>query len=121
MMKNAASTPPKTSALAKAWRRLRDGSALRPALDELPCIPVAAERVLTLASPEAFRETLLRLIAHARQRILIATLYLQDDDAGRELLSALYAAKAARPELEIAVFVDWHRAQRGLIGKTKSA
>jgi len=121
MMKNVAPTPPKTSALAKAWRRLRDGSALRPALDELPCIPVAAEHVLTLASPEAFRETLLRLIAHARQRILIATLYLQDDDAGRELLSALYAAKAARPELEIAVFVDWHRAQRGLIGKTKSA
>lgn len=33
----------------------------------------------------------------------------------------LYAAKAARPELEIAVFVDWYRAQRGLIGKAKPA
>ena len=87
----------------------------------MPCIPVAAERVLTLTDPAAFRETLLRLIGEARQRILIATLYLQDDDAGRQVLSALYAAKAARPELEIAVFVDWHRAQRGLIGTSKSA
>jgi CDP-diacylglycerol--serine O-phosphatidyltransferase len=71
--------------------------------------------------PVMFRETLLGLIAQARERILIATLYLQDDDAGREVLSALYAAKAARPQLEIAVFVDWHRAQRGLIGKARSA
>jgi CDP-diacylglycerol--serine O-phosphatidyltransferase len=90
-------------------------------LDDLPCIPVAADRVLTLAAPQEFRETLLGLIAQARERILIATLYLQDDDAGREVLSALYAAKAARPGLEIALFVDWHRARRGLIGKTKSA
>lgn len=82
---------------------------------------MAADRVLNLTSPAAFRETLLRLIAQARERILIATLYLQDDEAGKEVLSALYAAKAARPTLEIAVFVDWHRAQRGLIGKTKSA
>jgi len=82
---------------------------------------VAADRVLTLTGPVAFRETLLALIAQAKERILIATLYLQDDDAGREVLSALYAAKAAQPGLEIAVFVDWHRAQRGLIGKTKSA
>ena len=36
------------------------------------------------------------------------------------MLAALYAAMAAQPQLEIAVFVDWHRAQRGLIGKTKS-
>jgi CDP-diacylglycerol--serine O-phosphatidyltransferase len=109
---------PKTSALARQQRLSR---AAGPALDDLPCIPVAADRVLTLTGPAVFRETLLDLIARARERILIATLYLQDDDAGREVLSALYAAKAARPELEIAVFLDWHRAQRGLIGKTKSA
>jgi len=82
---------------------------------------VAASRVATLAGPASFRETLLGLIGRARERILIATLYLQDDDGGREVLAALYAAKAARPQLEIAVFVDWHRARRGLIGKTRSA
>jgi len=86
----------------------------------MPCLPVAASRVTTLASPVDYRETLLALIGHARRRILIAALYLQDDDAGREVLSALYAAKKAQPQLEISVFVDWHRAQRGLIGKVKS-
>ena len=120
-MEKTSSPPPKTSALAKAWRRLRGRADRGPALGDLRCIPVAADRVLTLKGPVAFRETLLGLIAQARERILIATLYLQDDEAGREVLSALYAAKAARPTLEIAVFVDWHRAQRGLIGTTKSA
>jgi len=92
-----------------------------PALDDLPCLPVAAEGVLTLKGPAAYRETLLGLIARARERIFIASLYLQDDEAGREVLAALYAAKAARPDLQVAVFVDWHRAQRGLIGAGKSA
>jgi CDP-diacylglycerol--serine O-phosphatidyltransferase len=80
-----------------------------------------AENFETLEGPAAYRLTLLALIAEARQRILLPTLYLQDDDGGREILEALHAAKAARPQLDVAVFVDWHRAQRGLIGKTRSA
>ena len=89
-------------------------------LDNLPAIPVMAENFEILESPEAYRRTLLSLIAQARRRILLATLYLQDDDGGREILEALHVAKAACPELEVAVFVDWHRAQRGLIGKDRS-
>ncbi|HEX5628188.1 MAG TPA: CDP-diacylglycerol--serine O-phosphatidyltransferase [Usitatibacteraceae bacterium] len=119
-MDRKSSLPPKTSALASTWRRLRGRADRGPALEDLPCIPLAADRVATLAGPADYRKTLLELIARARERILVATLYLQDDEAGREVLSALHAAKAARPELEIAVFVDWHRAQRGLIGKAKS-
>jgi CDP-diacylglycerol---serine O-phosphatidyltransferase len=117
-------TPPaliRASALAWTLRRLGGRASPGPALDDLPYVPVAAQGILTLKSPSAFREALLGLIARARERILIATLYLQDDEAGREVLSALYAAKAARPSLEIAVFVDWHRAQRGLIGAGRSA
>ena len=106
--------------LTSAWNRLRGRSGEALALAELPCLPVAAEKVQTLASPVDYRETILALIAQAKRRILIAALYLQDDDAGREILSALYAAKKAQPQLEISVFVDWHRAQRGLIGKVKS-
>jgi CDP-diacylglycerol--serine O-phosphatidyltransferase len=120
-MEKTSSPARRTSTLAKAWRSLRGRAEGKAELDGLPCIPLAADRVLSLTDPATFRETLLRLIAQAEQRILIATLYLQDDDAGREVLAALYAAKAARPALEIAVFVDWHRAQRGLIGKIKSA
>ncbi len=64
-----------------------------------------------------FAHTLLTLIAGARRRIVIVALYLQDDDAGREVLDALYAARKAQPALEVEIYVDWHRARRGLIGK----
>ncbi len=109
-----------TSALAAAVQRLRGRRKSATGLDGLPGIPVAVEGVLTLCGPGEFRATLFERIARAQERILITTLYLQDDDSGREVLAALYAAKAARPRLQIAVFVDWHRAQRGLIGKTAS-
>ena len=112
---------PRSSGLASAWRRLRGRTVDPTRLSELPCIPVTAAHVKVLSGPEVFRETLLEQIALAKQRILISALYLQDDDAGREILAALYAAKKAHPQLEVAAFVDWHRAQRGLIGKTKTA
>jgi CDP-diacylglycerol--serine O-phosphatidyltransferase len=107
--------------LPAVLHRWREKARSQSSLEDLPAIPVAAENFETLESPEAFRRTLLALIAGARQRILLATLYLQDDDGGREILEALYAAKAACPALSIAVFVDWHRAQRGLIGKVESS
>jgi len=81
-------------------------------------VPAAA--IETLAGPAAFREALLSLIAQARHRIVLVALYLQDDDAGREVIEALYAARVAHPELSIEVYVDWHRARRGLIGKGSS-
>jgi CDP-diacylglycerol--serine O-phosphatidyltransferase len=86
----------------------------------LTCIPVTVESVVNLEGPGEFRATLLERIANARERILISALYLQDDTAGREVLAAIYAASAVRPELQIAIFVDWHRAQRGLVGKAAS-
>lgn len=105
-----------------AVRRLRGNKGERIAdLADLPCIPLPASSIQTLAGPVVFRETLLYLIDQAKARILLSTLYLQDDDAGREVLAALYAAKRRCPTLDIAVFVDWHRAQRGLIGKKSSA
>jgi CDP-diacylglycerol--serine O-phosphatidyltransferase len=94
----------------------------QPALDlsAYPGFAVPATAIRTLDGPAAFRETLLAMIGQARQRIVLVALYLQDDDAGREVLDALYAAHAARPQLSIEVYVDWHRARRGLIGKGSS-
>lgn len=119
-MEHPASLLPRASAFATAVWRLRGRNQPLTGLDSLPCIPVKAELVRTLSGPDEFRETLLERVAVAAKRVLITALYLQDDDAGREVLAALYAAKAARPALQIAVFVDWHRAQRGLIGKGES-
>ncbi|PHR82000.1 MAG: phosphatidylserine synthase [Colwellia sp.] len=72
------------------------------------------------STPKEYKEQLLSLIASARQRIYISALYVQDDDAGREVLHALYQAKAQTSALDIKVFVDYHRGQRGLIGEKGS-
>ncbi|MEF8699499.1 MAG: CDP-diacylglycerol--serine O-phosphatidyltransferase [Candidatus Accumulibacter sp. UW20] len=109
------------AALASAARRLRGHRRSATDPGSLAGIPVAAKRVLTIAGADEFRTTLLQLIQQAGERILIAALYLQDDEAGREVLDALHAARAASPGLQIAVFVDWHRAQRGLVGEARSA
>lgn len=71
-------------------------------------------------TPKEYKQQLLALIECARKRIFITALYLQDDEAGREILHALYQAKANFPELEINIFVDYNRGQRGLIGEKAS-
>lgn len=89
----------------------------RQLLEQLPKIAVAADRVDVLYSAKDFKQRILSLIEQATVRIYLVALYLQDDAAGREILAALYAAKARNPALDVKVFVDFHRAQRGLIGK----
>lgn len=82
-------------------------------------IPLAADTVRTLHSAASYRTELLDKIARARHRIYLCSLYLQNDEAGAEIMQALYDAKKRHPALDIAVLVDWHRAQRGLIGAAK--
>lgn len=93
----------------------------RLSLEQLPRFPLADDAVTTLTSSADFRRTLLAEIANARRRIYLTALYLQDDEAGHEVLDALQAAQDANPELDVKVLVDWHRAQRGLIGAGKQA
>ena len=79
-------------------------------------IPLLAENITVLSSAKQYATALVRLIESAQSRIYITALYLQDDAAGQQVLHALYQAKQANPHLDIKVFVDFHRAQRGLIG-----
>lgn len=115
-MNNLISAPARLARRMLPFRRKPKASPL----DTLPFLAVPASAVEVLPDPAVFRHELLQFIAQATRRIVIVTLYLQDDDGGREVLDALYAAKARHPALQISVFVDWHRAQRGLIGKQKS-
>ncbi|WP_204166607.1 CDP-diacylglycerol--serine O-phosphatidyltransferase [Erwinia amylovora] len=90
-------------------------------LAQLPKIPQSAADFHTLFSPADFRQVLLEKIASATRRICIVALYLENDEGGRAILSALYAAKQRRPALDVRVLVDWHRAQRGRIGAAAGA
>lgn len=86
-------------------------------LEQLQFIPQAAENVEFLADSRAFKSRILQLIKTAKNRIYLTALYFEKDEAGQEILDALYQAKQANPQLDIKVLVDWHRAQRGRIGE----
>lgn len=89
-------------------------------LAQLPKISQSVDDVEFFYAPAHFRETLLEKIASATRRICIVALYLEQDEGGRAILNALYEAKRQRPELDVRVLVDWHRAQRGRIGAAAS-
>ncbi|MCW8995552.1 MAG: CDP-diacylglycerol--serine O-phosphatidyltransferase [Psychromonas sp.] len=89
-------------------------------LDNLQKIPLSADSVDCLFSAKSFKKELLEQIAKAQYRIYLAALYLEADAAGEEILMALYQAKQNNPDLDIVVCIDFHRAQRGLIGAKKA-
>lgn len=89
-------------------------------LPKLPIINQDAEGFEVLFSATEFRQRLLDAIRNATTRIYLVALYLEDDEAGREVLTELFEAKKRNPELDVTVCVDWHRAQRGLIGADHS-
>ncbi|CRL46166.1 CDP-diacylglycerol--serine O-phosphatidyltransferase [Sodalis glossinidius str. 'morsitans'] len=85
-------------------------------LAQLPKIPQTVADVKTLYSPEDFYHALIQAIAGARRRIYLVALYLEQDQGGQRVLEAVYDAKRNDPSLDVAILVDWHRAQRGRIG-----
>lgn len=89
-------------------------------LEQLVKLPQSATEVVTLYQIESFRKTMLDKIANAQRYIYITALYFEHDDVGYDILDALYQAKMARPELDIKIMVDWHRAQRSRIGADAS-
>ncbi|MBI0036851.1 CDP-diacylglycerol--serine O-phosphatidyltransferase [Gilliamella sp. B14384H2] len=89
-------------------------------LNELAKLEQKAEQYQIVYDPKSYRVALLEQIKKAQHRIYIVALYLEQDEAGREILDALYQAKIQQPNLDIKIFVDWHRAQRGRIGEDKT-
>lgn len=95
--------------------------ARRNTFEQLPAIAQDPDKFHVLFSAREFRTHLIDTIRQASKRIYIVALYLEDDEAGREILTELYEAKQRNPGLDIIICVDWHRAQRGLIGAETSA
>lgn len=90
-------------------------------LNNLRKIPLDEQSVDCLFSAKSFKAELLKQIKNAKYRIYLTALYLEADEAGSDILMALYAAKKANRALNIIVCIDYHRAQRGRIGEKKSA
>ena len=89
-------------------------------LAQLPKLSQSVDDVEFFYAPADFRQELLAKIANATRRICIIALYLEQDDGGKAVLQAIYDAKRHRPELDVRILVDWHRAQRGRIGAAAS-
>ena len=88
-------------------------------LTKLKKLPLSADNVRCLLTTKAFKIELFKQINSATHRIYIAALYLEADEAGEEVLDALYRVKSIHPAMDITVCIDFHRAQRGLIGAEK--
>jgi CDP-diacylglycerol--serine O-phosphatidyltransferase len=94
--------------------------ALSNSISNTPTLAQDPDKFQVLYSASEYREYLIQAIRGAKTRIYLVALYLEDDEAGREIFTELYLAKQKNPALDIAVCVDWHRAQRGLIGAEHS-
>lgn len=99
---------------------MRANLGKRNFFDTLSSVSISKDDLSILASTKDFQNKIFALIESATNRIYITTLYLQDDAAGIAVLTALYEAKQKNPALDIKVFVDFLRAQRGLVGHDES-
>lgn len=81
---------------------------------------ISKDDLSILPNTKDFQSKIFELIKSAKKRIYITTLYIQDDAAGAAVLTALYEARKKKPHLDVKVFVDFLRAQRGLVGHDKS-
>jgi len=88
--------------------------------DSLETISISPDDLTIIENTSEYRDKIFELIGTAKKRIYITALYLQDDEAGQAVLTALYEAKQKKPDLDVKIFVDFLRAQRGLIGHKKS-
>ena len=88
-------------------------------LDNLPKLPLNIEDFALLTSISAFKEEIISQIRSAKQRIYLSALYIANDESGNQIVEELLSARIKNPGLDIRIFIDFHRAQRGLIGQPK--
>jgi len=89
-------------------------------LEKLPSTAILASDISVILNAKDYLSHLLALIDQAQTRIYMTVLYLENDEAGQLVVEHLIAAKDKRPQLDIKIFVDFHRARRGLIGQKES-
>ncbi len=86
----------------------------------LPCLSLNPEQIEFICHTAEFKQQLIQQIRQAKERIYFTALYWEKDEAGREILKEILEAKKKNPQLDVKIFVDWHRAQRNLLGAEKT-
>ncbi len=86
-------------------------------LNNLPFLALQAEQIEFLGSSAEFKTQIIELIRNAKKRIYVTALYWQKDEAGQEILDEIYRVKQENPHLDVKILIDWHRAQRNLLGR----
>ncbi|EJT48977.1 CDP-diacylglycerol-glycerol-3-phosphate 3-phosphatidyltransferase [Trichosporon asahii var. asahii CBS 2479] len=75
-----------------------------------PCFATHGDEVALLPSPTAFHSELLSMVANAKRRILISTLYIGTEEAS--LVDAVATALRANSQLKCTFMLDYNRSTR---------
>jgi len=86
----------------------------RSLLPKLRAFPLSTEAIEVLSGARRFVVACWRKFPRPPNASISSRCTCSRTRRGQEIYDALHAAKAARPELDIVVLVDWLRAQRGL-------
>lgn len=80
-----------------------------------PCFPIDASKVRIILQPNEFYRTLLEHCSQAKQRIVLASLYLGQGTLEKALVDAMRQNLRQNAELKINILLDFTRGTRGKI------
>lgn len=78
-----------------------------------PCFPVRGDNIEVIHEPQQFYETLIQKMASAKERIVLASLYLGTGPLENNIVQVLRKSLKARPKLRVSVLLDFTRGTRG--------
>lgn len=81
---------------------------------EAPCFPVAANRIRIIQQPRHFYDLLAAKCSEAKDRIVLASLYLGVGPLEKSLVTAIRDNLAVNPQLSVNILLDFTRGTRGV-------
>ncbi|KAH8328762.1 hypothetical protein KR074_007575, partial [Drosophila pseudoananassae] len=106
--------------LQQAPSLLAPGFSGAPALESLtwlhnlaPCFPLRGDQIRVIHEPQQFYDTLVQRIAHAKRRIVLASLYLGTGQLENAMVQKLRHSLKSESSLRLNVLLDFTRGTRG--------
>lgn len=78
-----------------------------------PCFPVCGDRIEVIHEPQQFYETLIQKMASAKERIVLASLYLGTGPLENNIIQVLRKSLKRQPNLRVSLLLDFTRGTRG--------